>query len=507
MTPQPGLVRKIVYLVAILVLLLPLFWLSQPSAPGVQGGAGSVGGKLAQLREDPKYGLSQANLGQLDPASETIKLATLGMRGVAATFLWEKSNHYKMKKDWANFGATLEQIIKVQPNFVSVWVYQGHNLSYNVSVEFDDYRERYRWVIKGIDFLKEGTEYNRREPILQWHIGWFISQKIGRADEWRQFRRLFQQDDDFHGSRALAQRDNWLVGREWFQRVEELVDRGAKIKSNPLIYRSHAPMCLMSYAEALEKDGTFGEVAKREWKKAADEWQRYGSIDIPTTDEAVPIIHLNDQERREEAAADLARQLDALQPGLREKIAQQKRAALKSEQREALDTPPERRTDKQVDLAIAAEQELQVSHDEVARQIQGPNRRKAINLAKQALENQQVARMIKQYRDIINFNYWRLHAQVEQTDEAVAAHEWIYKGDTDLADLEQARAAYDKGFAAWRKVLDNFPALVRDDTTVSDLMDIINRYKRILGQRDENEPLPKDFILQDIVTLHDKKQQ
>ena len=50
----------------------------------------------------------------------------------------------------------------LQPNFVSVWVFQGWNLSYNVSVEFDDYHDRYRWVIKGIDFLKRGHRVQPR---------------------------------------------------------------------------------------------------------------------------------------------------------------------------------------------------------------------------------------------------------------------------------------------------------------------------------------------------------
>ena len=112
------------------------------------------------------YHLSQAQLGEIDPGSVTIKLATLGMRGVAANILWEKATDYKMRKDWTNFGATLNQITKVQPNFINVWTNQAWNLSYNVSVEFDDYRERYRWVIKGFKFLDEGIKYNEDQPRL-----------------------------------------------------------------------------------------------------------------------------------------------------------------------------------------------------------------------------------------------------------------------------------------------------------------------------------------------------
>ncbi len=169
MNPRTSFVRKIIYLVAIGVLLGLLYLFGHPSTVDSPGQKGSPGGILAQARQ--RYGLSQTQLGQIDPTSETIKLATFGLRGVAALVLWEKANDYKMKEDWANFAATLNQIIKVQPHFISVWIHQAWNMSYNVSVEFDDYRERYRWVIKGINYLKQGIEYNKYEPRLVWETG------------------------------------------------------------------------------------------------------------------------------------------------------------------------------------------------------------------------------------------------------------------------------------------------------------------------------------------------
>ena len=156
------------------------------------------------------------------------------MRGVAANILWEKATDYKMKKDWTNFGATLNQITKVQPNFLNVWVNQAWNLSYNVSVEFDDYRERYRWVIKGFKFLNEGIKYNEGQPKLPWELGRMVSQKIGKADEVKQFRRLFAEDADYRDSLPADLRDtcldykgrpdNWLVGKGWYEKAVDMVD-------------------------------------------------------------------------------------------------------------------------------------------------------------------------------------------------------------------------------------------------------------------------------------------
>ena len=151
------------------------------------------------------------------------------MRGVAANILWEKATDYKMRKDWTNFGATLNQITKVQPNFINVWTNQAWNLSYNISVEFDDYRERYRWVIKGFEFLDEGIKYNKDQPRLQWEMGRMVSQKIGKADEVKQYRRLLADDTDYRDSLPLDMRDacldyrgrpdNWLVGKGWYEKV------------------------------------------------------------------------------------------------------------------------------------------------------------------------------------------------------------------------------------------------------------------------------------------------
>ena len=196
MSERRSFYRKVAYGVAIAVLLFPLALLSSPASLNDEGG------KLARLRNDPQHPLSQASLGEIDPASETMKMATLGLRGAAASVLWHKAHSFKKTEDWDNLGATLNQIAKLQPNYVSVWEYQAHNLSYNVSMEFDDYRQRYRWVKKGIEYLVDGTRYNRNHPKshsrLLWNVGWFCGHKIGIADEHRLYRRLFRDDDDFH---------------------------------------------------------------------------------------------------------------------------------------------------------------------------------------------------------------------------------------------------------------------------------------------------------------------
>lgn len=506
MNPQASFRRKIIYLVLIVVLLTLLSLLGRPASNAVDQTNGSPGGLLAQLRKE--HELSQAELGEIDPTGEAIKLACLGMRGIAANILWKKASDYQKKKDWINLRAALEQITKLQPNFIAVWRHQAWNLSYNVSVAFDDFRDRYYWVIEGINYLRKGMVYNKREPRLLWDIGWFTCQKIGRSDERKQFRRLFEQDHDYHDAlpfRVIHRdpRDNWQVGRYWFRWAEELVDSGGTTMKgmSPLIFHSSAPMCPMHYAANLEEDGTFGEVAQREWENADAEWEQYGSITLPTT-YRVP-VRLNEQEMFEEEAKQAVDQLEALQPGLRDGMIEEKRAELPDDQREALDTPPLERTKEQYKLAAEAEKAIKVTHKDLARKIKGRNRREAIDLAKRATVAEEKAGIIRQQRSIVNFEYWRLRAEIEQTDNALAARQLIYEGDLVFDSAPPAaKAKYDAGMAKWLDVLEEFPQLLSEDSFVLDLMEVIQRYKRILAQLDAKDlvdGLPKSFVLQEVV--------
>ena len=62
-----------------------------------------------------------------------------------------------------------------------------------------------------------------------------------------------------------------------------------------------------------------------------------------------------------------------------------------------------------------------MTHNEVARRIKGPKHEEALKLAKEATDLEEVATYIRRYREIVNFVYWRLRAQVEQTDEMLTA--------------------------------------------------------------------------------------
>ena len=487
---RPG---TLLALVGIAVLLVPLSALSQPAD------SSSKGGKLAKLRAE--YGLSQANLGEVDPTSESMRLATLGLKNVAITLLWDRANEYKKMEDWTNLSAVLEQMTKLQPNFYSVWDFQAHNLSYNISVEFDDYHDRYAWVMKGIEFLRQGITYNQREPRLLGRMGWFIGQKVGRADEKKQYRRLFKADDDFHErdrpGRTLPERDNFLVSREKYIEAQKLADAGAPLKTTALIFHSNPMMSAIHYAKALEEGGAFGVAARDGWKLAGDEMRRFSVREIPTTWE-VP-IRLGMREAELARAERLSEELEQLLPGQFKALEETKRSELTTEQKAALDVPPLERTDDQHRLAFQATMSMRVDWPMVVREAPDDVRIRAKELLRQWKEATETAEIIDRYRSIVNFDVWRATCESEITEPAIRAREAVWRAEKDFqnAKLQPAKLAYEEAFAAWREVYDAAPVLRADDITHYDIDEVVNRYRKVLDQLDE--PFPNPFILQDML--------
>jgi hypothetical protein len=501
MTERTSFYHKLTYLGCIVILAFPIVWLSVPST------STKPGGKLAQLRTN--YKLSQVNLGEVDPASETIKLATLGLRGVAVNLLWEKANYYKKTEDWTNLTATLEQLAKLQPNFITFWKFQAWNLTYNVSVEFDDYHDRYYYVRRGIQFLQEGERYNVGNPQLLWDLGWFIGQKIGRADEYVQYRKLFKADDEFHpADRTPDERDNWLVGKEWYLKAIDSVDnKGQSLgRKSPRDFYSSPAKSDMNYAEAIEEEGFF-EKARRAWMKSADEWRQFGNVFIEHSTGVR--LQLGSQPRLEKEVADLRAKLEALLPGTQAKLVAEKRAALTEEERQLLDMPKEKLSPEQAEKRYHAEPKIAVTDREIAERIardEPTKKNHALQLASEIERQDKVLQFTINYKRDANYDYWKTRADFEQTPNALTARTRMFEARKAFhdADLPNAKRLYQEGFAKWRAVIDEFPAILDEEqTTGGDLVDFIKRYRQVLDQLDEK--LGDDFPLWNVLEKFDRE--
>ncbi|TWU44064.1 hypothetical protein Q31b_15990 [Novipirellula aureliae] len=462
--------RKLIYLVAMLAMLVPLFLLGQPS-----GGSGDSGGQLTEMRN--RFNIAESDLGEISPASETMKLASLGMRGVAATLLWNKAHHYKVAHEWDRYKATLNNISLLQPHFDKVWEHQAHNLAYNVSTEFDDYRQRYEMVREGTEFLSKGVRQNRNAPRLVWYTGWFYGSKMGMSDEKVQFRKLFSDDEVLHGKlleEGIAvdspeargpyfKPDNWLVGRLWLRHGYDIVDSGVKIRrQTPLNFYETGPKWRIKHSEAIEDEGVLDERAQNAWQMAAQDWQEFGQRSVPTTaaftiklgqlDELVRLKALRLEEFRKLTGEELPGIENQWQPNL---MPYAKKAA------------PE-------------------------------DRMRAMELADEIEDIEERRVKTDGYRKQINYPYWDTLTQAEQEERTVEARRLIYEAEkaNEEAELDKAIDLYEQAFAVWAEIFDDYPILTVDDSA-EDLLRSIRRYSVAI----DSEEMADDFPLAAFVEM------
>lgn len=278
--------RKLVYAGGILLLLIPIVFLGAPTSEDVIPGSKAAvsGGVLAQMRV--KYDLGESTLGEIDPSSAAMNLVLLGLRGPAAGVLHLKALDYQSKKDWAKLKTTVDSIIKLQPHYEEIWKFQGWNLAFNVSREWDQVSDRFYWVKEGIKFLQLGTDRNQTATILFYNVGDFMGRKFGNSDEKKFFRKFFidDPDDERFGENSSDPeinpegKDNYLVAYDWFVNSNEK-DRVYRIKGMTHVFARQGPSrALLEYASAIQSDGKFGEENRIAWQKAYTEWtEEYGT--------------------------------------------------------------------------------------------------------------------------------------------------------------------------------------------------------------------------------------
>ncbi len=264
--------RKLAYVIAIIILLIPVIWLGMPST----GEEGS-GGELAQLRV--QYELGESTLGDVDPSSASMNFVLLGLRGIATNLLWMDAKDYQERKEWAKLRSTVDSIILLQPHYMKVWDFQGWNLAYNVSAEWDAVEDRYFWVKEGIKFLNEGVARNERFPELDWKIGNLHGQKVGRSDEWKQFRRFYKVDpnteryDGGPDPEINPERlDNYQVAKQKYLIANEKELKHKQHLQMRMLFRAAPWHAQFDYANAMQREGKFGKERTDAWAQGFKEW-------------------------------------------------------------------------------------------------------------------------------------------------------------------------------------------------------------------------------------------
>ncbi len=104
-----------------------------------------------------------------------------GFRGLVADFLWLRSQRMQELGNYFETVQLASWITKLQPRFTGATAFLAWNMAYNVSVTFTRPEDRWRWVQRGIELIRdEALHYNPADPELFQQLGWIYQHKMGK---------------------------------------------------------------------------------------------------------------------------------------------------------------------------------------------------------------------------------------------------------------------------------------------------------------------------------------
>jgi hypothetical protein len=176
---QQSVRRKVIYF-ALIIALFSACWVVRTQASwGVEKQAEDL-----ELREQ--------SLGEVDLTDKALRLTLTGSRGFAVCGLWWTAIEKQKKHEWNELELLVRSLIKLQPHFVTPWLFQSWNLAYTVSVECDRVKDKYFYIARGVNLLADGERQNKDNPDMRLYVGIYQQNKMGISDEQNTLRSLYQ---------------------------------------------------------------------------------------------------------------------------------------------------------------------------------------------------------------------------------------------------------------------------------------------------------------------------
>jgi len=144
----------------------------------------TANGFLLPVINRQRGALGITRLEPLENAPPMLALTTQvlgGFRGLIANALWIRSSQLQEDGKYFEMVQLADWITKLEPHIVTVWQVQAWNMAFNISVKFPDYEDRWRWVQRGIELLRDDAlRYNPDQPGLYSDLAWLFQFKMGQ---------------------------------------------------------------------------------------------------------------------------------------------------------------------------------------------------------------------------------------------------------------------------------------------------------------------------------------
>ena len=142
-----------------------------------------LSGFMQQRLDRARGDLGLTRLAPLENAPPVLAFTTValgGFRGLIANALWVRAVELQDAGKYFEMVQLADWITKLQPHIPTVWIAQAWNMSYNISIKFQNPADRWLWVERGITLLRDqALKYNPQESNLYRELAWHFQHKIG----------------------------------------------------------------------------------------------------------------------------------------------------------------------------------------------------------------------------------------------------------------------------------------------------------------------------------------
>jgi len=120
------------------------------------------------------------------------RLTLGGFRGILAMVLWQNAEEAKNNRQWMELNSMYNVIGKLEPYFVTVYVFNAWNQAYNLSAQWHSVENKYEWVLEGLDHLYQGEQYNPGNPDIILEQAQMYFMKLGTSFERISYRQFWR---------------------------------------------------------------------------------------------------------------------------------------------------------------------------------------------------------------------------------------------------------------------------------------------------------------------------
>lgn len=112
-----------------------------------------------------------------------------GLRCVLIDMLWLRTIKLREEGKFFEMAQLYKWICELEPQIEDIWTHNAWNMAYNISYEMPFAQDRWRWVLRAIELLRDqGLKYNSRSAVIRREIAWIFLHKIGQQwDDMHQF--------------------------------------------------------------------------------------------------------------------------------------------------------------------------------------------------------------------------------------------------------------------------------------------------------------------------------